>query len=348
MAKGAGRPKGQPRKIEIQAGETQGTPVLGDKVESSTAREGRTGENQDGNGKMDSTGMAEQQFELDLSSSTAPPAEEAVSETEKEEVAKKIEDGEAPPLRKRGMPLGYVAPLLKQGIPTAKLCLTEIEKENLKWKNSIILYVIGESPTIAYLKLFLQKHCGIMGETEVFYHMEGYFVLRFETGTERDKMLSEGPHMIANRLLIVKEWVTNFCFEKEVLREVPLWIRLPNLPLSCWSGDSLSRIGSVLGKPICADECTSMQARISYARMLVEVDITQLLQYKIRIEGENGLMIEQKVYYEWVPMYCQKCHKVGHVCKEKRPIESAQHLKQWVAKDKEKKVGVEKEERKIE
>lgn len=92
--------------------------------------------------------------------------------------------------------------------------------------------------------------------------------------------------------MIVKDWVPNFCFEDEVLKEVPLWIRLPKLPLDCWSGDSLSRIGSVIRRPICADECTIEQRRISYALMLVEVDITKPLIYKVQVEGETG-MIDQ-------------------------------------------------------
>lgn len=57
----------------------------------------------------------------------------------------------------RGMNLGYEAPLLKDGKPTAKLSVSEIQKETAKWKNAIILYVIGEEPTITYLKVFLQK-----------------------------------------------------------------------------------------------------------------------------------------------------------------------------------------------
>lgn len=91
--------------------------------------------------------------------------------------------------------------------------------------------MIGDTPTISYLKVFLQKHRGILGNFEIFYHNEGYFMIRFELKDEKDKMLFKGPYTIANRPIIVKEWMTDFCFEKEVLREVPLWIRLPRLPL---------------------------------------------------------------------------------------------------------------------
>lgn len=140
----------------------------------------------------------------------------------------------------------------------------------------------------------------------------------------------------------MKDWRVDFCLEKEVLREIPLWIRLPNLPLSCWSDDSLSRVGSVLGTPICADECTTTQARISYARLLVEIDITKPLQYKINIEGDEGLEIQQQVYYEWAPMFCHKCQRVGHICKEKTII-PPQKQQLWVPKEKGKEIldGVE-------
>lgn len=133
-------------------------------------------------------------------------------------------------------------------------------------------------------------------------------------------MLFVGPYMIARRPIVIKEWVVDFCFEKEILKEIPLWIRLPKLPFNCSSGDSLSRIGSVLGTPICADECTSTQQRISYARLLVEIDITKPLVYTVQIEGDNWQRVEQQVYYEWVPMFCQKCHVVGHICKGKKEV----------------------------
>jgi len=69
---------------------------------------------------------------------------------------------------------------------------------------------------------------------------------------------------------------------------VPLWIQLPNLPLTCWGLDSLSRIGSTLGNPLFADECTSRQSRISYARLLVENDVTRPLLYKVMVESLDG------------------------------------------------------------
>ncbi|KAK6789451.1 hypothetical protein RDI58_013251 [Solanum bulbocastanum] len=44
---------------------------------------------------------------------------------------------------------------------------------------------------------------------------------------------------------------------EEILTTIPLWVKLPNLSLNCWNAVVLSKIGSSLGKPLYADECTS-------------------------------------------------------------------------------------------
>ncbi|XP_021839712.2 uncharacterized protein [Spinacia oleracea] len=99
-----------------------------------------------------------------------------------------------------------------------------------------------------------------------------------------------------------------------MLRVIPVWIKLPNLPLNCWGSDSLSRIGSLLGVPLYADECTSKQMRISFARLLVEIYVTKDLPKSVTIQGPAGIAIVQKVIYEWLPPFCTKCNLVGHVC----------------------------------
>lgn len=66
-------------------------------------------------------------------------------------------------------------------------------------------------------------------------------------------------------------------FQKEMPTTLPLWVRFYNLPLNCWGPRTLSKIVSRLGKPIFIDECTKNQTRISYARVLVDMNINQKL-----------------------------------------------------------------------
>lgn len=82
---------------------------------------------------------------------------------------------------------------------------------------------------------------------------------------------------------------------------------------------SLSKIGSTLGTPLLTDECTTNMLRVSFARILVEVDITQELKKDIIIKVSEGRKLVQHVEYEWKPMFCEKCHKVGYKCGDTKP-----------------------------
>ncbi|XP_070018841.1 uncharacterized protein [Nicotiana sylvestris] len=78
--------------------------------------------------------------------------------------------------------------------------------------------------------------------------------------------------------------------------------KFPNLPLNLWSNQALSKIGSGLGKPLYADACTTIVERISYARVLIEIDVTKPLPEKIKLYDPKG----------------KKCCQLGHTCKDQR------------------------------
>lgn len=104
--------------------------------------------------------------------------------------------------------------------------------------------------------------------------------------------------MFVNKPVISKVWDPGFDFKKKVLRMIPLWIKLPNLPLQCWSLESLSRIGSLLGKHVYADDCTSRVDRITYARMLIEMDITDELPNTVKLRDPQGKIFTQEIIYD--------------------------------------------------
>lgn len=82
---------------------------------------------------------------------------------------------------------------------------------------------------------------------------------------------------------------------------------------------------------MCADECTSRQLRISFARLFLEIDVTKPLVRTIRFEDPSGNMVEQQVVYEWAPPFCKTCNKVGHDCSKKAAAKK-KTSKQWVPK----------------
>ncbi|XP_075074856.1 uncharacterized protein LOC142162405 [Nicotiana tabacum] len=75
---------------------------------------------------------------------------------------------------------------------------------------------------------------------------------------------------------------------------------------------SLSRIASVFGRPIFVDECTTKQTRVSYAQMLIEINVTKELPSEVWVMDPIGKKFLQSVTYDWKPAYCEKCQIVGH------------------------------------
>lgn len=165
MAKGGGQPKGRPRKLDTLIGSQPESALPVEVAESSIVAEARK--------PIDSGGSLQLPTELEIENSMGGNDVDLTNRKVTEDTSKKIEEGEVQPLKKRGMSLGYVAPVLKNGIPTAKLCESEMEKETAKWKHAIILYIIGETPTISYLRIFLQKQCAIEGAMDIFIIMMG-------------------------------------------------------------------------------------------------------------------------------------------------------------------------------
>ncbi|KAH0701964.1 hypothetical protein KY285_016242 [Solanum tuberosum] len=50
------------------------------------------------------------------------------------------------------------------------------------------------------------------------------------------------------------------------------------------------------------------------------MDVTRPLPKMIKIRDPKGKVLEQQVWYEWKPLFCQKCLQVGHSCVDKPKV----------------------------
>ncbi|XP_075101803.1 uncharacterized protein LOC142177231 [Nicotiana tabacum] len=117
------------------------------------------------------------------------------------------------------------------------------------------------------------------------------------------KALKYGPYTFNNRPMMLKQWEPDFDISKETNRIVPIWVLLPGLPIQYWATENLGRIASYLGKLVCTNKLTTQGDRISYAKILVDIDISQPLPEYVLIEDEKSGYKEQRLEYEWKPSY---------------------------------------------
>ncbi|XP_074282963.1 uncharacterized protein LOC141607506 [Silene latifolia] len=89
-------------------------------------------------------------------------------------------------------------------------------------------------------------------------------------------------------------------------------ILFPHLDPFLWSSAALSRLASKIGKPLFADLTTTCKAKLSFARVMVEVDISKSLPEEVCFSTPYHDLISQKIIYEWMPYYYEGCKKLGH------------------------------------
>lgn len=123
-------------------------------------------------------------------------------------------------------------------------------------------------------------------------------------------MLEEGPYFMIKVPIVVKIWSLGFDFCSKVLKEYPIWVQFQSLPRASWGEDSPSRISIMVVVPCFADDCTSRQKRMQYARVLVKVDVTRPLIDQVDVDMGNGKVFLQKVKVEYKPKFCGKKNEV--------------------------------------
>ena len=94
--------------------------------------------------------------------------------------------------------------------------------------------------------------------------------------------------------LYMNRWTPDFDPALDVPKAVPVWVRLPNLPMHCWSEESLRSIGNGLGKYIDKSEPKGVY---SFARICVEVDLEAGLPEAVKL-SVNGWEHFQQLDYE--------------------------------------------------
>ena len=144
-------------------------------------------------------------------------------------------------------------------------------------------------------------------------HRSGWIVFKFQSEEDRLKVLNGGPYFAYGRNLMLKLMPRCFRFGGEDFATLPVWVQLPDLPLDCWNERALSKIVSRVGKPITTDKMTRTKERLSFVRVMVEVDASKDLVTQVELRLPTGEVYHQLVVFEFIPKFCKKCKTFGHM-----------------------------------
>ncbi|XP_077231897.1 uncharacterized protein LOC143865141 [Tasmannia lanceolata] len=179
-----------------------------------------------------------------------------------------------------------------------------------KWTNSLVGYFIGRKPYFVNIRENLLKKWKIKGDLQVFTLNKGN-LFQFSCGEDSNYVLESCDHSYGGRPLILRKWSPDTPLEKLNLTSVPIWIRLPGLPLQFWSANGISKIASYIGNPLYMDSKTAESTRLSYARCCIEVEAGTPYPEVIPIHTTKGVH-NQEVQYDWKPSACKQCNNFSH------------------------------------
>jgi hypothetical protein len=138
-----------------------------------------------------------------------------------------------------------------------------------------------------------------------------FFMIKFDAEDEKTRVINGGPWMIYDHYLAMRQWVPSFNASTATIDKTMVWIRIPSLNLVYYDESVLWAIASMVGNPIKVDLNTLTLARGRFARICVEIDLTQPVVGKVGVNGEW-----YHVQYEGLHVICTQCGCYGHVLKD--------------------------------
>lgn len=150
-------------------------------------------------------------------------------------------------------------------------------------------------------------------ERAVLPHHSGWVIFQFQKKEELERILAGGPYFIYKRTLLLRTLPKDICFQEEDYSVVPIWVQLPSLPPQCLNTRAIRKIASTIGKPICVDNITLERKRISYARVLIEVDTSVEPIEAFEVKLPSGITYKQYAYYENLPKFCNFYYMFGRL-----------------------------------
>ncbi|KAL8143939.1 LOW QUALITY PROTEIN: hypothetical protein V2J09_016971 [Rumex salicifolius] len=214
---------------------------------------------------------------------------------------------------------GKRSPIRTEWMLSLMFPLTLMRSLYAAWSNSVVLKVLGRGVSYPVMERRVRQLWNLKGQMTLMDLPNHYFVARFELEEDFLHVLTEGPWMIFGNYIVVRQWDPLFRPESDVIHTTYAWVRLSGLSMVMYEESVLYGIAAAIGNPIRIDLNTLTAARGKFARVCIEIDITQPLLGSIMVEGE-------KVYLEYEGLYtvCFRCGRYGHLvaaCSQPAPTE---------------------------
>ena len=95
-------------------------------------------------------------------------------------------------LTAKGMSRKFVSLSIKNGKSVAQIDMQEVAHLTEIWANAVVLYVVGQTPTLGAIIRFIALEWNNVRKPKVFLHEDCYFLVKFENMEYRNEILYAG------------------------------------------------------------------------------------------------------------------------------------------------------------
>ncbi|GJY18587.1 zinc knuckle CX2CX4HX4C containing protein [Tanacetum coccineum] len=145
-----------------------------------------------------------------------------------------------------------------------------------RYDNTLYGYFIGKRVAFPIVENYTLNMWKKFGLQKCMMNTKGFFFFKFASNYDVLDVIEKRPWIIRSIPIILNKWSPNVSLTKEDLTNVPVWVKLKDVPLVGFTHDGLSAIATKVGKLIMLDSYTSSMCmeswgRPSYARAMVEI-----------------------------------------------------------------------------
>ncbi|XP_035832846.1 uncharacterized protein LOC118481734 [Helianthus annuus] len=199
--------------------------------------------------------------------------------------------------------------------------LSSVKQVMDRYANTLYGYFLGKRIAFPVVDYFAKNNWVKYGLASLMMNANGFFSFKFKTKEGMDKMLEDGPWLIRNVSIILKEWSASIKLEKEDIKAISVWVKMHDVPLTAYTEDALSLVASKIGVPKMMDSytatmCAESWGRSSYVKALIEVQAGDDLKSSVTVAipslyGNGYSKVEIKIEYDWEPLRCFACCVFG-------------------------------------
>ncbi|GJS13016.1 zinc knuckle CX2CX4HX4C containing protein [Tanacetum coccineum] len=115
-----------------------------------------------------------------------------------------------------------------------------VEKVSTSLEHTLYGYFIGKRLAFPVVEYYARNNWGKHGLKRIMMNSKGFFFFKFDSKAGLEAVLENGPWMIRNTLIILKNWSVSTSLLKEELTRIPIWVKLHDVPLQVFEEDKES------------------------------------------------------------------------------------------------------------